>query len=112
MKAPIWFLRHAGDQKRQALALGNQAAALEALGRTKQAIELYERSAELLKTLGENELRSITLQTLSALQLKNKRQFEAMATMQAALASKKKLSAKEHLLKRLLRVTFQLLNRS
>jgi tetratricopeptide (TPR) repeat protein len=103
---------NAGDRRRQALALGNQAAALESLGRSKQAIERYERSADLLKAIGENELRSITLQSLSALQLKDRRQFEAMATMQTALASKKHLNAKEHVLKRLLRVAFQLLHRS
>ena len=31
----------AGDLKRQAMALGNQAAALEALGKRKEALQLY-----------------------------------------------------------------------
>ncbi len=100
-----------GDTRRQAIALGNQAAALEALGRVEAAIARYEQSADLLKAAGEPELRNITLQSLSALQLRKHHQFEAMATMQAALSEKKTLTAKESLLKRLIRLTFQLLNR-
>ncbi len=56
-----------GDIKRQAMALGNQAAALEHLKRNDEAIPLYERSAELLKSVGEFELRAYVMQSLSEL---------------------------------------------
>jgi tetratricopeptide (TPR) repeat protein len=101
----------AGDLRRQGLALGNQASALEALGRLKEAEDHYSQAADLLKTAGEQELRGITLQSLSALQLRRKNQFVALATIQSALASKQKLTPSESLLKRLIRLVFQLLNR-
>lgn len=101
----------AGDTRRLALALGNQAAALEALGKTDAALEAYQRSAELLKQLGETELRSIVLKSISALQMKKGRQLEALASMEASLAGKKKKTFKETLLAKLLRIPFDMLKR-
>lgn len=99
------------DLRRQGMALGNQAAALEALGRLKEASEKYERSAELLKQTGETQLRAHVLESLSALQLRTGNQLQAMATMQSALASKKKLSLKDRLLNNLLKVPFRMIHR-
>lgn len=101
----------AGDTKRQALALGNQAAALEALSKIDAALEAYQRSADLLKAVGETELRSIVLKSLSALQIKKGRQLEALASMDAALAGKKKKTFKETLLAKLLRIPFKMMKR-
>lgn len=102
----------AGDTRRQGMTLANQASALEALGRWKEAEQRFQQAAELLKLAGENELRSITLQSLSALQLRHRDQFQAMATMQSALNAKGKLGVKENILQRLLHLVFRLLNRS
>lgn len=100
----------AGDLHRQALALGNQAAAYEALGKIKLAIEKYQISADLLKQTGDKELRSYVLKNLSALQLRSGDQLQAMATMEAALDNQKKLSFKERFLKKLLRLPFKLMH--
>jgi tetratricopeptide (TPR) repeat protein len=100
-----------GDLRRQAMALGNQAAALEKIGNWKTAIEKYEHAAGLLEQAGDKELRSVTLQSLSALQLKHRRQFDAMASMQASLAAKPKLTTRDHFLRRLMRLVFELLQR-
>jgi len=43
----------AKDGKRQGMALGNQAAALEGLNRYDEAILAYERSAQLFAQVGE-----------------------------------------------------------
>jgi hypothetical protein len=43
----------AGDTRRQAMALGNEAAALDALNQNKVALEKYQQCAELLKQAGD-----------------------------------------------------------
>jgi tetratricopeptide (TPR) repeat protein len=101
----------AGDLRRQAIALGNQASALDDLGQWKEAIAKYEHSADLLKRVGDKELASITFQSLSALQLKHNRQIDAMVSMQDSLANKSKLTAKESLLRRLMRLATQMMQR-
>ncbi|MDD5371180.1 MAG: hypothetical protein PHQ40_19025 [Anaerolineaceae bacterium] len=100
-----------GDLRRQGLALGNQASALEALGKLDEAEEHFSQAADILKAAGEQDLRGVTLQSLSAVQLRRKNQYGALATMQSALASKQQLTASESLLKRLIRFVFNLLNR-
>jgi tetratricopeptide (TPR) repeat protein len=99
------------DLRRQGMALANQAAALEALQRLPKALERYQRSSDLLKQCGENDLRALVLQSMSTLQLRTGNQLQALASMDSALDNKKKLSLKERLLKRLLRVPFNMLNR-
>lgn len=97
------------DVHRQALALGNLAAACEALGDTPRALLLYRQSADLLKDTGDNELRAVVLGSLSALQRKHGDQFQSLATMKAALETKPKLSLKERLLKKLLQALFRMM---
>lgn len=101
----------AGDVRRQAMALGNQAAALEALHQTDQAITYYLQTNDLLKSIQERELRGYVLQSLSGLQLKKRQYLQALATMQSALDLKKKLSLREQILQKLLQVVFRLLGR-
>ena len=99
----------ANDARRQALSLGNLAAAYEALGDVPQAIKFYRLSSDLLKDTGDRELRSFVLGSLSALQLKNGEQLQSLASMQAALDNKPKLSLKERLLKKLIQAPFRML---
>jgi tetratricopeptide (TPR) repeat protein len=101
----------AGDTRRQGMAFGNQGAALEALKLHPEAIEAYQRSAELLKQAGEGELRANVLQSLSALMLKSGRQLEALAVMQAGLDGVKRPNPKQQILKKLLRVPFKFLEK-
>ncbi|PKO16842.1 MAG: hypothetical protein CVU39_06395 [Chloroflexi bacterium HGW-Chloroflexi-10] len=91
----------ANDRKRSAMALGNQASALEALGRFSEAMPLYVQAAETLKELQEPELRSYVLKKISALQIKTGKQFEALGSMAAALDDAPTLSPKEKTLKKL-----------
>jgi tetratricopeptide (TPR) repeat protein len=103
------LFEEAGDRRRQAIALSNQASALEALQRYPEAIEKYQQASDLLKGLDEKEMRVYVLKSLSALQLKTGEQLQSLATMQAALESKKKLSLREKFLKRLLKVPFKMM---
>ncbi len=101
----------AGDVRRQAMALGNQAAAYEALKQNKAALQYYERSAQLLRQSNDAELRALVLKSLSALQMRSGQRFEALATMQIALECQPRLSVRERILRRLLKIMFALLGR-
>ncbi len=101
----------AGDLKRQAMALGNQAAALESLHKDDEAIALYTQSNQLLKQLNEGALRVYVLQNLSGLYLRQRHYMNAMATMEAALEIKPNLGLRERLLRKLLQIVFKLLGR-
>jgi tetratricopeptide (TPR) repeat protein len=101
----------AGDARRQALALGNQAAALEALKRLDEALERYWQSSNLLKQVGDEDSRAVVLKSISALQIRTGHQLEALASMDAALGGQKKLSIKERFLKKLLDVPMRMLKR-
>jgi len=91
-----------GDQLKAAMAIGNQAAALDALNQLPQAEELYQRCADMLKNLGEEQLRAQVMQSLSALQLRSGRQLEALASMQAGVNSIEKPTLRQRMLKKLL----------
>lgn len=101
-----------GDRLRLAMALGNQGAALDALKRLDEAERAYLRSAELLKELGEHDLRAPVMKSLSALQMRTGRQLEALATMQAGVEGMERPNLRQRILKKLLRIPFKLFNRS
>lgn len=97
------------DTFRQALAIGNQAAALEALNRPDEALKHYWQCSDLLKQIGEKEYRATVLKSISALQIRTGKQFEALASMDAALENQKKLSVMERFLKKLLDIPMRML---
>jgi len=103
--------RLAGDVRRQAMSIGNQAAALEALNRLDEAIDAYQQSADLLKQAGEDQLRLNVMQSLSVLQMRTGRQLEALASMNVGLDGVEKLSVKQRLIKKLLNVPFQMMDK-
>jgi len=94
----------AGDLRRQALSLGNQAAALDALGRMDEAAALYQTCAELLEKNGEDQLRANVMQSLSALYMRQRKWFEALAAMNDGLRGVKNPTLKQRLLRTLLKL--------
>lgn len=98
---PELFAR-AGDERRQALALGNQAAALEALGQAETALNLYRQAADGLKAVGEMENYALVMRRISALQVQTGRRVDALFSMQAALEHQPRLSPRERMLKSLI----------
>lgn len=99
----------AGDLRRQAIALGNQAAALEGLKQGDQALALYRQSADLLKQIGEQDMRAYILKNISMIQFRRRKYIEALAFMRMALEAQKRLSLRERILKWLLGVVFNLM---
>ena len=100
-----------GDQRRQAMALGNMAAALEDLKDRGRAMDLYQQSAALFEKIGEPDLRALVLQRISSIQMQQGKRVEALATMQDGLAQKKSLSLADRILKGLLRIIGNMSNR-
>jgi tetratricopeptide (TPR) repeat protein len=102
----------AGDIHRQALALGNQAASLEAMKRFVEAAEKYQQASDLLKEIGETELRATVMKSLSELQMRQGDQLDALLTMHTGLQQVEHPSVKQRLLKKLLEIPFNIMNRS
>ena len=98
-----------GDSLRQAMALGNQAAAWEGLKQLDNAVITYGQSAELLKQLGESELRAYVLQSISSIQLRRGQYLEAYGTMGEGVMGLDKPNLKQKLLQSLMQLPFKFL---
>ncbi len=96
-----------GDILRQAMALGNQAAAWEGLNQLDKAISIYNQSAELLNEVGETELRAYVLQSISAIQLRRGQFLEAYTTMGLGVMGLDKPNLSQRVLKSLIRLPFK-----
>lgn len=92
-----------GDLKRQGMALGNQAAALEALGRTDEALAAYDRSAEILSRAGEGDLLAMVKKSAAAIRLKRGDVVQSALNMVGSVEAKSKPSLFERILKFFLR---------
>jgi tetratricopeptide (TPR) repeat protein len=91
------------DIKRQAMALGNQAAALDALHRYDEAIKKYERSAELFADAKDGEMRALVLKAAAAIKLKTGKVTDSAFKMIGALDAKEKTSLFERFMRFILR---------
>lgn len=91
------------DVKRQAMALGNQAAALDGLNRYDEAITAYERSAELFAQASEGDLRSMVMKSAAAIKLKTGKVTDSAFKMMGSLDVKDNPSFFERILKFFLR---------
>jgi len=98
-----------GDLRRQGMALGNLAAALEALQRLPEAIDIYQQSADVLGQCGEEERRAFVLKSLSALHLRAGRHCQALASMKAGLDGLSHPTISQRMLRKLLQTPMNLL---
>jgi tetratricopeptide (TPR) repeat protein len=93
----------AGDVKKQAMAVGNQAAAFEALKRVNEALEHYERAAGLFAQAGEGDLRAMVLKSAAAIRLKQGKLNDSAMDMLGSLGATQNPSLLQRFLKFLLR---------
>jgi tetratricopeptide (TPR) repeat protein len=91
-----------GDDRREGMALANQASALEALKRFKEAIDSYTRAGDALDKAGEFELRLEVMQLLSVLYLRRFKFYDAIITLQSGLIAIKNPTPKQRFMKKLL----------
>ncbi len=101
----------AGDLRRQGMALGNQAAALDDLRRDEESIATYQQSAALFEQAGEKDMRALVLRRVSALQYRQKNTPAALSTMLDALNCQTRLSLQDRILKGLLKIVARLSTR-
>jgi tetratricopeptide (TPR) repeat protein len=93
----------AKDIKRQGMALGNQAAALEALNRYDEAVEKYDLAAQLFDQAGEGDLRAMVMKSSAAIKLKTGKVTASAFKMMGSLEAKDHTNFFERILKFLLR---------
>lgn len=93
----------AQDVKRQAMAVGNQASALEGLHRYDEAIEKYERSAELFALVNDGDMRSLVMKSAAALKMKTGKITESAFKMIGAVDVKENPTFIERIMKFLMR---------
>jgi tetratricopeptide (TPR) repeat protein len=94
----------ASDRKRQAMAIGNQAAALEALHRPDEALEAYARAEAIFAELGEGDLRALVKKSMAAIRLKRGEVLQSALSMVGSVEAKSNPSLFDRLLRFLLRL--------
>jgi tetratricopeptide (TPR) repeat protein len=77
----------AKDTKRQAMAFGNQGAALEELKRYEEALKAYEKSSELFGEVGETEMRSMIMQSAATIKLRQGKVLDSAFSMMGSVES-------------------------
>lgn len=92
------------DASRQAMALGNQAAAQEALNRFDEALALYERSADLFAQTGKHDMQSLVLKSAAGIRLRQGKLNEAGMQMLGSLGAVERPSLLQRILKFILRL--------
>ena len=93
----------AKDIKRQGMALGNQAAALEALKRYDEAVEKYDLAAQLFDQAGEGDLRALVMKSSAAIKLRKGNVTDSAFKMMGSLDAKDNPNFFERILKFFLR---------
>jgi tetratricopeptide (TPR) repeat protein len=90
------------DFRRQGMALANQAYALQALKRVKNAIEYYNRAGVALEKANEGDLRAEVMQQLTMLHLRRFKLYDAIIALQSGLAGVKNPDLKQRWMKKIL----------
>jgi len=93
----------AGDKNKQAMALGNQAAALGELKRHEEALALYDRAAALFAETGNGDMRALVLKSAAAIRLKQGKLNDTAMDMLGSLGAVEKPTLFQRFLKFLLR---------
>ena len=96
--------QQAGDLKRQGLAVGNRAAALEGLKNWREALAEYERAALLLEQAGEGDMHSVVRKAAANLNLKLGRFTESQMDVLDSLRLAEKPTLTQRIMKFLLRI--------
>jgi len=91
-----------GDERRQGIALANQASALQALKHFKEATDYYINAGNALESAGEIELRLEVMQLLSVLYLRRFKFYDAIIALQSGLIAVKNPTPRQRFMKKLL----------
>ena len=100
------IFQQAGDIKRQGIAVGNRAAALEGLKKWKEALAEYDRAASLLEQAGEGDMHSVVRKAAANLNLKRGRVTDSQMDVYDSLRLVEKPTLTQRIMKFLMRVGF------
>jgi len=100
------IFEEAGDLKRQGIAIGNRAAALEGLKKVDEALVEYERAASLLEEAGEGDMHSVVRKAAANLNLKRGRITAAQMDVYDSLRLVEKPNFTQRIMKFLKRIGF------
>ena len=103
--------QEAGDLLKQGMALANQATALQEMGEKEKAIDDFNRAAEIFKQCDEKEMYLQTKQSVSALKMKTRNVIGALFSMQEGLDELEKPNLRQRLLRSLLKIPQNLINK-
>ncbi len=98
----VKIFAQAGDSRRQGMALANQASALQALKRYKEAIDCFKEAGDVLEKAGESQLRVDVMQLLTMLYLRRFKLYDAVLTLQSGLAGVKDPTPRQRFMKKIL----------
>ncbi len=96
--------QQAGDLKRQGMAVGNRAAALEGLKKWQEALAEYDRAASLLEQAGEGDMHSVVRKAAANLNLKMGRVADSQMDVLDSLRLAEKPTLTQRIMKFLLRI--------
>ena len=96
----------AGDIKRQGIAVGNRAAALEGLKKVDDALAEYERAASLLEEAGEGDMHSVVRKAAANLNLKRGRITAAQMDVYDSMRLVEKPNLTQRIMKFLKKIGF------
>lgn len=96
--------QEAGDLRRQGIAVGNRAAALEGLKKLDEALAEYERAASILEEAGEGDMHSVVRKAAANLNLKRGRVTAAQMDVYDSLRLVEKPNFTQRMMKFLKRI--------
>jgi tetratricopeptide (TPR) repeat protein len=98
------IFQKAGDIKRQGIAIGNRAAALEGLKKWDEALAEYDRAATLLEQAGEGDMHSVVRKAAANLNLKRGRVVDSQMDVYDSLRLVEKPNFTQRIMKFLMRI--------
>lgn len=96
--------QQAGDLKRQGIAIGNRAAALEGLKKWNEALVEYDRAASLFEQIGEGDMHSIVRKAAANINLKRGHISDSQMDVYDSLRLVKKPTLTQRIMKFLMRI--------
>jgi tetratricopeptide (TPR) repeat protein len=98
---------NAGDLRRQGIAVGNRAAALEGLKKWKEALAEYDRAAALLEQAGAGDMHSMVRKAAANLNLKRGHLADSQMDVYDSLRLVEKPTLTQRIMKFLIRIGFK-----
>lgn len=99
----------AGDNRREGLALGNQAAAYKELGQKKESLRLFRLSADRLERAGDRDNLAVVHKTIASLEMETGDNIGAMSSMLDAMRLTEKLTWRQKIMRWLFSIVSKLM---